>query len=613
MTFIVRASSHGRVPTHRPLPPISSPATSWSEPDRSFSLQANESHRVVVARTGSLVAVGQLRIDESSLDGPSRVPETQPGIPREDGSPLGHLLSAYATEGLSVFKRVVGQFGIVIWNRATRELIAVRDPLGLTPLFYSHDRHNSAVSNSLESLHEGRGYDESFIAGFLVDGSCANRTIWSGVLPVPAGCLVTWEDGQTRSEQYWSPDGLTPIERITLEEAADTFRRLVRCSVARAIDADCRTWAQLSGGLDSSTVVAIAAGLAETGDTKSALQGTVTFTDSLGNGDESAFVDLLLERYPLRNERIADEWPWRDGGVPPPRTDQPARHYPFFARDARLTAIIKDAGGTSLLSGVGPDHYLPITAAQVVDLVKARKWAQASDQLCQWTLLTRGSLWRTFPRHVLLPLLPPVARMAWERRCVAVPDWLTISFRRRVDVGGRLASRQVSSGRAGYSYRATVARSVARLAGWVPAWFHLPGVEVRHPYLDRNLVEFCLRLPYYLRTDMRMSKPVLRAALRECLPERVRLRSTKGTVEPRICWALGRERATLDQLLTSPILADIGCVDPVRAREALASSIATSSLSPCLYEALSLETWLSVQSGRCDIGNTKMDSRKGVL
>jgi len=86
------------------------------------------------------------------------------------------------------------------------------------------------------------------------------------------------------------------------------------------------------------------------------------------------------------------------------------------------------------------------------------------------------------------------------------------------------------------------------------------------------------------------------------LPGKVRRRRTKGSLEPRICWALRRERALLGQLMGASILADLGSIEPKKVLEAiddLAKGLGPSSLF--VYTALSLETWLSARSGRCMI------------
>jgi asparagine synthase (glutamine-hydrolysing) len=388
---------------------------------------------------------------------------------------------------------------------------------------------------------------------------------------------------------------------MELNEAGYEFRRLLESAVLRCLNPGAQTWAHLSGGLDSSSVVSTAAVLNERGVTDKRLGGTITLTDSLGNADESDFADAVVRRFNLHNERVADDWPWRSDGAPPPLTDQPARDYPFYARDRLMARIITDHGGTALLSGVGPDHCLPVTSYHMPDLIWTGRFGEGARELYRWTIATRDSLWRVTFRHMLAPLLAPRWYALREVHGSEVPAWITANFAARCDFHHRLAA-QHDPGKRGRFYQSASRRSLSRIACWLPAWFDLPGIKTRHPFLYLPLVEFCLRLSYRLRTDACQSKPVLRAAMNGVLPEKVRQRFTKGMLDPRICWALGKERQQLSRLLAGSVLADLGCIEPKRAlAEVDSHATGVGGNAGFLYPMLSLETWLSTRSGRCGV------------
>ena len=122
---------------------------------------------------------------------------------------------------------------------------------------------------------------------------------------------------------------------------------------------------------------------------------------------------------------------------------------------------------------------------------------------------------------------------------------------------------------------------------------------MRYPFLYRPLVEFALRLPVRARIRPEGRKWVLREAMRDVLPERIRSRAGKGGMDARILWSLERERGRLEAMLRRPLLADLGCVEPAQLRgavEAARKGIVTNLVA--LMFALSLETWLSVRAGR---------------
>jgi asparagine synthase (glutamine-hydrolysing) len=122
-------------------------------------------------------------------------------------------------------------------------------------------------------------------------------------------------------------------------------------------------------------------------------------------------------------------------------------------------------------------------------------------------------------------------------------------------------------------------------------------MEVRYPFLSRPLVEFALTLPPDLLVRPRLSKWILREAMRDLLPPSVRTRKGKGTVGARIRWSLEHERVRIHQILSNSILADLGCIEPRKALEAVASAKAgTLKNMGQLLSCLSLETWLYVRS-----------------
>jgi asparagine synthase (glutamine-hydrolysing) len=132
-------------------------------------------------------------------------------------------------------------------------------------------------------------------------------------------------------------------------------------------------------------------------------------------------------------------------------------------------------------------------------------------------------------------------------------------------------------------------------------WRYSDGVSIRHPFLDRSLVEFCMSLPSTIRSDVHHPKPVMIRGLINTLPRAVARRHTKGFS------MLGRIRRTLAdpdcvprRLLKRSILADLGVIEPRTTAAALDGAIARHDdfEATVLYYVLSLETWLSVRFDR---------------
>jgi asparagine synthase (glutamine-hydrolysing) len=424
------------------------------------------------------------------------------------------------------------------------------------------------------------------------------RTIWSGVRPVPPATLLRWRDGRTQAETYWTLGSIATRAQLGLDEASREFRELLRTAVLASIEPEGKTWADLSGGLDSSSLVSSAAVFGK--ETGQALGGTVTYTDSLG-GDETRFVDAVAGRFRLRNERFAEPWPWRGDGLPPPITPQPTRDFPYYARDRATAACLGTAGANSLLSGIGPDCYMPFGTRHAVDLLCSGQARAGFKQLFQWAYMRRQSIWQVLGSDVLLPFAPVAYQRRRAARRLPVPAWLPAPFLRKHGFREHWGDPEVSHGRRGRMSQAAIPRHLSMVIAALQGWRHLPGIEVRHPLLDRSLVEFCVGLALTVRSDVARPKPVLHAAMKGIVPDEVLARRcTKGSIlGPRICWAFRRERASLLALLKSPVLADLGCIEPRRVLadvDAYASGGGDNETS--LYTVLSLETWLASRASR---------------
>jgi hypothetical protein len=179
------------------------------------------------------------------------------------------------------------------------------------------------------------------------------------------------------------------------------------------------------------------------------------------------------------------------------------------------------------------------------------------------------------------------------------PAWIAPAFARRMDLVSRLNLGDNPPGRWGHLFAAITRAGLQNLARWLPIGPFQDELEVRYPFLDRQLLEFCLELPPERRLRPGATKWILRTAMRGRLPEAIRTRRGKGHIGARAVWALRHERARLEALTRDPILAQLGYVDPARLRAAL--EVAWQDHVPntvLLLSVLALETWLAVRYDR---------------
>lgn len=551
-----------------------------------------------LARVGTSVAVGDVR-----LDNPQEIATQLP----EQATPETHLELALRTtraHGSDAVADLLGDFAFVTWDAASRQLLAARDTFGVKPLFYSNLSSDLIAFSSHASLLGFRGeVSEEYIAKTFVRSVSAEDTIFASVEAFPAAHTSIVADGRWSRRRYWSADRFETDPRYSGPDAVEELRTVFADSVRLRLSGQGPVWSELSGGLDTSSIVSMGSWLLRSGAVQRSIAGTVTYSDSLGAGDESEFVEAVVQGSGVANEQVRDSWPWQDDGGQPFRTEMPGPATMFWARNRQRDEILRKAGAEVLLSGLGGDHVLEGNLHFFADGLAAGAVGRTLREMAHWAALQQKSFWKLGFRHALVPLLPSSARsrLAWRRSDLRVPDWVAPDFRKRFDLDAKLrrgSVRRVTQGPLP-RYRSGNVVDVQFLARTLPRPH--PGVtyERRYPFLYRPLVELTLQLPPQLKVHPHFRKVALRKALRGVLPELVRTRPGKGGVGARMLWALNHERRLIEQMLRDPLLAQMGYVDPARLRTAYDEArTGKRQLTVPLFITLGLETWLSIEHGR---------------
>lgn len=553
------------------------------------------------SRRSSLVAIGCARLDNREEVGRwSAAPERW----WSTASDLDLVLHAVDARGPRCIPHLLGDFAFVIWDVHEQALIAARDALGVRPLFTRDEGGRLLLSTRAALLApENERFDLEFIADYLVGGQPAERTIYAGVRSVPPGSIARWHCGSSSLTRYWSVEEFEVDERLGARpaEQIEAFRTLFAESVRTRLDGRGDVWSQLSGGLDSSSIVSMAQWLAETGAVPHGVAGTVTHVPGMG-GDERDYSHTVVERYRVRNEVVSGYWMLQDDGSPPPLTDLPYPAFPMYARDRRSVSIVREGGGRVLLTGHGSDQYLTGNRYFLADHLAKCQLRRLVRETIRWSVAERRSVWRTGFQFAVVPHLP----VRLQRRFAkggAIPDWIVPSFARRFNLRDRLPLVRQFAVAAGRKFDGPSIEALAHSSSGPAGGVTNDLVEARHPFLHRPLVELGLRLPPFLRIRPRITKWIQREALRDILPEPIRTRHTKGAIDGRLEWSIARERQQIDRLLERSLLAELGCIDVMKVHRALEA--ARGGDSPALgavVPLLSLESWLHVRTGRWSLG-----------
>jgi asparagine synthase (glutamine-hydrolysing) len=515
-----------------------------------------------------------------------------------DASDLALIAAAVASRGESCIRSILGDFAFAATNAITRHTIAARDAFGVKALYYRTRDDGLAFSSHARRLSNGAEYDLDYIAEFILSGfDREHRTPWLGVRAVPPGHMLVSRDGVTTITQFWSPSDHPPADHASVEDSCAEFRSLLERAVLSNLSGADDTWSQLSGGLDSSSLVCLAETLRREGRITHGIAGVVMMADSLD--DESSYARAVSSQYGVRHEEVRDYWLWQDDGQPPPLNDLPDPLYPMYARNRAFCSIIRAAGGRVLFSGAGPDHYLAGNLYFFADWLAAGRLVDTARELWRWSLLGKKPFWKYAFDNAVAPLLPSRARRLFAPRWAQVFDWITPSFARRLNLAERTAWGRALSAPTGRKFAGQIESDIPHLSVCIDRGEFDNGLEMRFPYLYRPLVEFSLRLPRELRIQSATKKWLMREAMKGVLPEMIRTRRDKGAISGRTRWALSREAPTITRMLDRSILADLGCIDTNRVRQAVERArVGDDAALYSVTRTLSLEFWLQVTNHR---------------
>lgn len=299
--------------------------------------------------------------------------------------------------------------------------------------------------------------------------------------------------------------------------------------------------------------------------------------------------------------RIERYWAWEPWTQAKMILDQPTLTYPLLARDQQLVRLASEAGISKVLTGYGPDHYLVTDLTYIASLLASGQVARGLKEIYDWALLRRRSLASQLLLYGVSPLLwrrvPIFRRRLGERR----PRWLlkrshAFGEARPIIIGTRPESL----------WRALIEQQLAAVPGDLLNWRSFEeagGLELGHPFLNRDLVEFSLRLPVDLIMRPPYTKYLLREAMKDIVPERVRVRVRKGGTAGLWAWSLQREWQRVSTLSNGACLAEAGIVEPAGFHDDVERAMKTGrAVDPFLLRALACETWLADMKERAGRG-----------
>lgn len=434
-----------------------------------------------------------------------------------DDAPHAELiLHAYAAFGAGFLTHLIGDFAFALWDARLEKLICARDHFGVRPFHYFQAGDLFGFASDVDALlaHPAvsRQLDEVSVADFLLFSSCqdADRSIYQDIrcLP-PASSMQVTRKGVTL-RKYWEVPRHAETRFSKPADYVQRFQELFEQAVTDRMP-DGPVALQLSGGLDSPSIAAVAAARSKrTGQSVTAYN--LSCRNLLPQDEERHYAEIVASHLsiPLVCQELGSHGLYDRSADPALDTASPLV-YPHLADHHDMLVQISQSGAHVLLSGHGADALMTPSASYYANLLRGGRWFKLATEIVHHVRHT-GSLAGMGLRAALWP---PRADAPWTP---PMPDWIDPEFAGRVDLDARwkLAWQRYHDGVDAYQQLRQP---------WLSRNFE--AVEIlampviaRYPFYDVRLVEFMLGLPGY----MLAGKRILRDAMRDRLPESVRIR-----------------------------------------------------------------------------------------
>ncbi len=516
------------------------------------------------------------------------------------------VLRAWQCWGTEAPARVIGDFAFALWDPSKQELFCARDPLGVKSFYYFNGPGFFLCASELHQLFQEprvvRRPNEPAIAEMLVRLPVdREETLFEGIRRLePAHYLKVSARGVER-RRYYDLDASREITYRSDDEYSDHFLQLFKEVMRCQLRSNKGVASDLSGGLDSGSIVCVTEQLRRDGEVQLPNFETFTVRFDTGPAAEAEYVEEVLHKYPHRHTYLPP------GMAPLSQLIAQVAHYldlPDFPNSAcaDYTPLLGNRNDLRVrLTGLGGDEWFGSTYAAYADLLKQFRI------VALWRRLridrNQPAGFPPFPGYAkalvwsgVLPLVPyrlKAALRPWLRRPAEPPALVVPAFAARTKLMDRLSARQLWP-----RCRSFAQRDLLRCysSGWLPyalemdarwtAGFRLEG---RNPFLDRRILEFAFAIPDNQRFRPGVSKFVLRNSMRGILPERIRLRSSKADLtelHPMALTALGGERL-FDRLN----VVKNGWVDGVAVRRLYRSMAEAFSRRDPSYMGNVLELW----------------------
>ncbi|WP_369392753.1 asparagine synthase-related protein [Streptomyces sp. CG1] len=456
------------------------------------------------------------------------------------------------------------------------------------------------------ALLTGAGVDEGVLAARLATAGrlpapLGTASVWSGISTVSDDHCLIMVEGRGREARWWK----APASELPLQQGASTVQAALSDAVRSRASGQRLLSADLSGGMDSTALCFLAARSAPKlltfrwGEADPGNDDAVFAAHSAALLDQASHAVVPQHELPALFAHPGDL----------ADTEQPYLFTRTLARMKYTVGVLADGGSRAHLAGHGADELFGRLPGYLHRLLRRQPWLalrhlRGYQALNRWPLrgmlaeLARadsvGDWWRAEADSLTGPApAPRYAPLGWGLMPLRAPVWVTEAA---VDMA-RSELRAAADAASPFADDRGQHQFLVALRTTAPAYrqfarlFDTAGIRLHQPYLDDRVVEAALAVRVHERCTPWEYKPLLAAAMRDILPERVRARTTKGSFDEDLRSGLSRSLDGLLELFADSELARAGLISADAVRSQLLTPQANLTRDFAVEHLLGCETW----------------------
>jgi len=526
------------------------------------------------------------------------------------------VLAAFQRWGEDCFARFTGDWALSLWAAREQRLFLARDHAGTRSLYYSRTKSRTQWATYLDTFRAVGAelpLSKEYAAAYLSNSPVRDLTPYQEIRSVLPGHYVVVAEGAIFQRPHWSPVIHTSIRYQGDAEYDEHFLSLFRQAVARRTGPGEPILAELSGGMDSTSIVCMSDSLRRSANPDAEILDTISyFDDSEASLNERPYFSLTEARRGKVGTHLDVAFSHRTFDAPDTAFGSyqlPGSDRFSLALEHTLLPTFRERGYRSVLSGIGGDEVLggiPDGLPQLADYLVFGRLGTFFRQAVAWSLPERSPLVATVSNTVRYTAQLYTRNNPRSRR---IPPWLPKELRDGClgnDPTVNLVPQRIGIAPHRLENALTWWQIMETLPHLSPRILFRP--EYRYPMLDKDLVEYLFSIPPEQLVRPGRRRFMMRRALRGIVPVEILERRRKAFQLRAPLHAIRAAQPKLDRLITGSRIAKLGFIDVAALRRALrATADGDAEWYQATLRAIAYESWLGTRAGGREVTGTAED------